>query len=116
MWQEERLRAYVRQLLHVPDPLLLGLYEDGALIGISLGRIKHWCAGVEYWIDEFGVLPQKQGQGVGSAFLKQIKAFLAEMGIHTVALLTERTAPAYAFYLQNGFFEKKEQAFLVWEE
>ena len=28
--------------------LSLGLYEDGALIGIALGRVRHWCTGTEY--------------------------------------------------------------------
>lgn len=112
-WTEEGLRSYVFELLHGSNPLSLGLYEDGELIGISLGRIKHWWAGTEYRIDEFGILPAKQRRGAGRAFLEKIKGLLSERGIGGIVLLTERTAPAYRFYLENGFCEKEEQVFLA---
>ena len=70
-WTEEGLRSYVFELLHGSNPLSLGLYEDGELIGISLGRIKHWWAGTEYWIDEFGILPAKQRRARAGHFWKR---------------------------------------------
>lgn len=114
-WTEEQLQLYVFELLHNSGPLILGLYEEGSLIGISLGRIKHWCGGTEYWIDEFGILPEQQNRGKGAVFLKKIKALLLERGVGGIVLLTERTVPAYRFYRKNGFYEKKEQAFLAAE-
>lgn len=114
-WTETQLHQYVYELMHNSNPLLLGLYEEENLIGISLGRIKHWCEGTEYWIDEFGILPEKQRQGAGSEFLKGIKSLLTERGIRGIVLLTERTAPAYRFYRKHGFQDKEEWAFLTYE-
>ncbi len=52
-WSDrEQLRQYVQELMGNRNSLSFGLYEDGGLIGISLGRIKHWCEGTEYWITE----------------------------------------------------------------
>ena len=116
IWTEPQLHQYVLELMHNSNPLLLGLYEEENLIGISLGRIKHWCGGTEYWIDEFGVLPEKQRQGAGSEFLKGIKDLLTKRGIGGIVLLTERTAPAYHFYRKSGFQEKEEWAFLTYED
>ena len=97
-WDDRQLELYVLELLGGSSPLLLGLYEEGELAGISLGRIKHWCQGTEYWIDEFGVAPEKQGRGLGTIFLGEIRRLLAGRGIGGIVLLTERTAPAYRFY------------------
>ena len=108
VWTDEQLQAYVSELLQGSNPLSLGLYEDGALIGIALGRVRHWCTGTEYWIDEFRIVPEKQNQGIGTEFLRQIKDFLAEKGITCIVLLTEKTVPAYHFYRRNGFREKEE--------
>ena len=113
VWADTQLELYVLELLGNSNPLLLGLYENGRLIGLSLGRIKHWCEGTEYWIDEFGILPEKQNQGAGTEFLTKIKRYLSERGVAGMVLLTERTVPAYHFYKRNGFYEKEEQAFLA---
>lgn len=105
-WSDrEQLRQYVQELMGNRNSLSFGLYEDGGLIGISLGRIKHWCEGTEYWIDEFGILPGKQGAGMGSAFLAGIERCLTERRIFEIVLLTDRDVPAYWFYRKNGFGE-----------
>ncbi len=115
VWTDGQLQLYVDELINNSNPLLLGLYENESLIGISLGRIKHWCSGAEYWIDEFGIIPEKQSKGAGTEFLKKIKRLLTEEGISQIVLLTEKTTPAYNFYQKNGFYELKKQAFLVSE-
>lgn len=112
-WTDEQLHRYVFELMGNDNSLAFGYYENGNLIGLSLGRIKHWYEGTEYWIDEFGICPQKQGQGSGSAFLREIECQLKKRGITGIVLFTERMVPAFQFYLQNGFSCKEEQAFLV---
>ena len=114
-WTDEQLQLYVLELIGNSNPLLLGLYENENLIGISLGRIKHWYKGTEYWIDEFGSLPENQEKGLGTKFLYKIKCLLKEKGVNGIVLLTEKTVPAYHFYIKNRFFEKEEQVFLVSE-
>ena len=113
VWNPEQLHVYVLEIIGNRNSLSFGLYEGGRLIGISLGRIKHWCEGTEYWIDEFGILPKWQGQGAGSRFLAEIEARLAESGITGVVLLTERTVPAFFFYEKSGFKAVDEQVFFA---
>lgn len=106
-WTDRQLDIYVRELIGAGNSLSFGLYECGSLIGISLGRVKHWYEGTEYWIDEFGILSERQGNGAGSYFLGKIEKILREKEIYTVVLLTERNMPAYRFYKNNGFTEQK---------
>lgn len=113
LWTEEQLHLYVLELIGNRNSLSFGFYEEGELIGISLGRVKHWYEGTEYWIDEFGILPEKQKNGLGSEFLTAIEHCLAANKIEGIVLLTEKTIPAYYFYHKNGFSEKEEQVFLA---
>lgn len=69
------------------------------------------CHRVQYWIDEFGLVPDRQSRGKGSAFLRAIEARVADSGMVAVVLLTERTAPAYRFYRKNGFIEQEDNVF-----
>lgn len=70
-----------------------------------MGHIKHWFSGTEYCIDELCIAPEKQGKGIGTAFLKQIEDDIRRMGLKQIFLQTERDVPAYHFYLKNGFVE-----------
>ena len=113
-WTDRQLQLYILELMGNSNPLLLGLYDNERLAGISLGRIRHWYTGVEYWIDEFGVLPEYQQKGTGSDFMKKIKEFLADRDVKVITLLTDRTFPAFRFYKKNGFSEREEQVFMVY--
>lgn len=95
------------------NSLCFGAYQDGNLVGIALGRIKSWYEGTEYWVEEFGVLPERQQTGIGSEFLRQIERMVAERGISHMALLTDRQVSAYRFYRKNGFEEREDTVFLV---
>ena len=86
------------------NSLSFGMEENGALVAIALGRVKHWHAGTEYLVEELGVLPAWQGRGVGSALLAGMRRVLKTKGVGTVVLLTDRTLPAYKFYIGKGFF------------
>ncbi len=112
-WTQEQLHCYIAELTGNTNSLSFGLYREDALIGIALGRVKSWYEGREYWIEEFGILPELQQKGFGSAFLNGIEEILAKKGIPYVALLTQRNFPAYHFYVKNGFEEQKETVFFV---
>ena len=112
-WTDEQLHAYISEWTGNKNALSFGLFQNGRLIGIALGRIKNWYTGTEYWIDEFGILPAMQHSGLGSEFMEAIEKALAEKGIRQVVLLTERHVPAYHFYRKNGFEEKEDTVFFV---
>ncbi len=105
---QEQLDAYIRDLTGQGNSLAYGLYESGNLIGVSMGNIKHWFTGTEYYIDEFCIKTERQGHGLGTLFLKEIEKAIRDLGLTRIFLQTESTVPAYRFYLKNGFCELKE--------
>lgn len=102
---EEQLRLYLFDLVGQSNSLTYGLYEKENLIGVSMGNIRHWYSGTEYYIDEFFVQTDKQGNGIGSYFLKQIEKAIKEIGLVQIFLQTEKNVPAYDFYRKNGYYE-----------
>ena len=105
-WSDDKqLEEYLRDLMGVRTPVDLGLYEDGRLVGLSIGGIKHWCRGTEYVIDEFCIAPDRQGSGLGRQFMDMIEEHLRSIGIRQIFLMTQKTVPAYGFYKHRGFNE-----------
>lgn len=111
-WSDkEQFHSYILDLIGNPNSLSLGLYENGELIGVSLGRIKHWYTGNEYWIDDLAILPQTQGRGCGSKFIDLIEDYIRAKDFVGIVLFTEREIPAYHLYIKKGFEEKRERVF-----
>lgn len=111
-WSDEKqLNLYIMDLIGNANSLSLGLYENNELIGVSVGRIKHWYSGNEYWIDDLAILPQAQGRGYGSEFIDFIEKHIKEKGINGIVLFTERDIPAFNLYVKKGFAEKRERVF-----
>lgn len=108
-----QLERYIDDLIGNKNSLTLGLRDGSALIGLSMGHIRHWYSGTEYYIDELCIHPQRQGQGVGSRFLAEIEACLRQREIRHIFLLTDQNVPAYRFYQQNGFTRLKENVAFV---
>ena len=106
VWSDRpQLDAYIDDLTGQRNSLTLGFLDDGRLVGLAMGRIKHWYSGTEYSIDEFCIEKTSQNKGIGSLFLKEIEAYLLQNGITHIFLETEKTVPAYPFYLRRGFRE-----------
>ena len=105
-WSDKnQLDMYITDLIGQGYSLTYGLYDDGELIGISLGYIKHWYSGTEYIINEFCVKTERQGTGAGTFFIAEIEKAIKELGLKQIFLLTDSNVPAYLFYKKNGFEE-----------
>ena len=112
-WEsDEQVTAYMTDLMANKNSLSLGFFEHEQLTGLALGYLFHWWQGDEYFIKEFCISRDLQGQGLGTAFLMEMERFLKEKKISAVWLATERPVPAYSFYLKNGFQEQTETVFL----
>ena len=72
-----------------------GAVDDG-LIGFIAFR--------DGWIDQFYVMPARQGQGVGEALLTVAKTAFPELRLWTF----QRNAPARRFYENRGFIALKQ--------
>lgn len=112
-WSDEnQLQKYLMDLMGNQNSLAYGLYDQGELIGFSLGNIKHWWAGTEYCIDEFCVSKQLQGKGCGTKFIELLIEQLREDKIVNIYLQTDRNVKAYEFYQKNGFIDMTDHASL----
>ncbi len=108
-WSDKKqFDEYLRDLIEVRGSLLYGLYLDEELIGVSIGKIKHWCSGTEYYIDELFIAKEYQNHGYGKEFLRMIEDKLPEKGVCAIYLMTDKDKPAYEFYKKMGFEELKE--------
>ena len=113
-WSDpEQLDAYIDDLIGQSNSLTLGFLDGNRLVGLSMGRIKHWYEGTEYCIDEFCVDVPFQNKGIGSAFLGEIEAYLSKIGVRRLFLQTDRTTPAYSFYTNRGFRELNDNVSLA---
>ena len=110
---QEQLDLYLLDLVGQSNSLTYGLFEAEELIGVSMGRIRHWYSGTEYYIDELCVRTDKQGNGIGTYFVNEIEKAIKEIGLVQIFLQTESSVPAYGFYQKNGFLELKEHVTFV---
>lgn len=110
-WSDERqLQLYIHDLIGQNNSLTFGLFEGNELVGISMGRVKHWYSGTEYCIDEFCVKTKKQGSGAGTFFMTEIESACQKAGMTHIFLLTEDNVPAYEFYQKLDFYQLKNNA------
>ncbi len=107
-WQDEQLENYLRDLTEVRTPVILGMYADDILTGVSIGNIRHWCGGTEYHIEELFIRRDMQNRGLGTQFLQMIEEYLKERNIRQIFLITDRNMPACEFYRTHGFTELPE--------
>lgn len=73
------------------------------IIDVSIGFLKPWIKGEEYYIDQFYVDYNSQRKGIGTLFLGKIKECLKEIDVHAIILATEKGYPSFEFYKKNGF-------------
>ena len=102
---EEQLHAYIMDLAGNRNSLTLGLFENDNMVGLSMGHVRHWYKGTEYYIDELCIKTEEQGKGFGTEFLKQIESHILKKKMKNVFLQTEKDVPAYQFYIKNDFIE-----------
>ncbi len=113
-WSDDlQLHSYIEELIGNSNSVAFGLFSGGELIGASMGSIKHWWQGTEYHIDEFFIKTAEQGKGLGTGFLEAIEESVRSKGVTRIFLQTDRHAPAYKFYLKNGFTDMTDHVSLV---
>ena len=103
-WSDKaQLASYIEDLTGNKNSVAFGFFQGEEMVGLSMGSIRHWYQGTEYFIDEFCVRTDLQGQGIGTAFLKAVEDRIRTMGVVHIFLLTDCDVPAFAFYRKNGF-------------
>ena len=105
---KDKVRAYYHNFLKSNQCIgYVGLIDNKIEV-MSIGMIKPWIEGLEYYIDEFCVSYNSQGKGYGSQFLELVDADIKSRGMNAIILNTSQDVPAYDFYLKNGFTADEE--------
>ena len=104
-WSDEKqLNAYIADLTGQSNSLTLGYFDGGSLAALSMGHIKHWYTGTEYYIDEFCVDESCRRQGIATAMVDFIRQYAKEKGLRRIELnMWEFNRDALAFYEAAGF-------------
>lgn len=95
---ENQLNAYLMDLMGQQNSLTFGLYKEEQLIGFSLGRVKHWYEGTEYYIDELCISTTLQKKGYGTKFIELLEMELYKRDIQHF-LFINRCRCACLFFL-----------------
>lgn len=105
-WSDDaQLHQYITDIIGNRNSLAFGLFEGEQLLGLALGNIKHWYTGTEFFVEEFCVKTEMQGQGLGTEFLRLLEVELRAREIKTIFLMTGKEMLAFEFYRKNGFEE-----------
>lgn len=117
-WYDEwvsfnQVRKYLIELIENPvfDGFLA--YEGTELAAVCLGHKRSWWMGKEFFIDEFYVANQKQGNGVGTKLMVYIKDSLIKEDYTRLVLLTNKKIPAEEFYFKNGFYTNQNRINMI---
>lgn len=88
-------------------------WEGEKLIGALFAHEKIWWNNSEVFIEEMFVLPEKQGQGIGTLLLKEVEKYINEKHLAGITLSTNKYAPAPKFYEKNGFVNCEHVIFMA---
>lgn len=113
-WESfDHAKSYLREFLAAPRFIGFVALKEETIVGVSLGHLKTWWSGQEYFIDEFYIDNTFQGQGIGSGLLTYAEQILKPQGIKAFILLTHKKLPAEKFYLKNGFETQNDTIFMA---
>lgn len=109
-FEPQRVAAVLTRLLSEPQlgGGWLAFAEDtavGYLLAVYVFSLEH--LGLTAEIDEFFILPQQRGQGVGQALLEAAESAFVQAGCTNVSLqLARGNDAARAFYHRQGYAER----------
>jgi ribosomal protein S18 acetylase RimI-like enzyme len=103
----KKAQGYLQDIVDTPGFRGFMAWQEEAngeeLVGFALGHVTQWWDGNEFRVDELGVDPERQRQGIGHQLLLHMERELRAKGCVAIVLLTLRNAPAQRFYQKHGF-------------
>ena len=111
----EQTRTYLMELIE--NPVFEGYvaYNGLNMVAVCFGHKKSWWMGKEFFIDEFYVRNESQGNGIGTRMLNYVKEVIIKEGYTRLVLLTNKGIPAEEFYIKNGFYNNQNRTVMVKE-
>lgn len=109
----EQAKNYLTELIENPVFEGFVIYECSEVVAVCLGRKRSFWTGKEFFIDEFFVSNEKQGNGVGTKLMNYVKDSLIKEDYTRLVLLTNKEIPAEEFYVKNGFYANKNRISMI---
>jgi len=103
-WDEPTARRIITHWRQLFPQECFVAERQGQILGFILCSS---IANVRAVVEELAVAPEYQNRGVGSALLHYVMEFYRQRGVPYMELIANRHAPAYAFYLKQGFRENR---------
>lgn len=101
-WTADTASERLQALAATPYFLGLGLTSRGQPVALAIGWRERWTDGWTYYLKEFCVAPELQGQGLGSQLLQALETRLRDLDCTSYYLHTQPDTPAEAFYRRLG--------------
>ncbi|MDO8869275.1 MAG: GNAT family N-acetyltransferase [Methanobacteriaceae archaeon] len=111
----EQAQNYLSELIRNPAFEGFVACEGSNVVAVCLGHNRSWWNGQEFFVDEFFVENEMQGNGIGTKLLDEVSNYLICQNYIRLTLLTNKEIPAEAFYLKNGFYNNIERTVMVKE-
>lgn len=112
-WDKKTAMNYLRDFYDHKKFVGFTAWEEEKLIGALFAHEKIWWNNSEVFIEEMFVLPEKQGQGIGTLVLKEVEKYINEKHFAGITLSTNKYAPAPKFYEKNEFMQCEHVIFMA---
>lgn len=109
----DQARNYLMELIE--NPVFEGFvaYKCLNIVAVCFGHKRSFWTGKEFFIDEFYVRNESQGNGIGTNMLNYVKESLIEEDYKRLVLLTNKGIPAEDFYIKNEFYNNQKRTVMV---
>jgi len=77
--------------------------DDNNILGMIVGVCKTWYSGKEFFVDDFFVIPSRQGKGIGTLLIKELESRLNSKGVDRIYLFTSRGDKTEGYYKKRGY-------------
>ena len=111
----DQVRYYLEELNLNPAFEGFVAFEGPDMVAACLGHSRSWWMGKEFFIDEFYVENERQGNGVGTALMDYVEEELMKKDYRRLILTTDREIPAENFYKRKGFNNKENRTVMTKE-
>ena len=102
-WTPQNAAEYLSELFEQKRFIGYVYEENSQIVRCVFALCRISGSKKEIYINEMAVLPEKQGQGIGSRLLDAVREYSREIGSAGLVLYTSEYAPAAKFYEKNGF-------------
>jgi aminoglycoside 6'-N-acetyltransferase I len=103
-WTGESSLQRLSDCAATPNFLGMVTEDDAGIAALSFGYWQRYQEEKHYYLLEFCVANDRQGEGIGARMIEALHARLQKVGVNRIYTLTARETPAQDFYEKAGFY------------